>query len=214
MARTRTRKTAAAEPAPTSGRRRRRSTTAEAPAEEVVEENGKGKSAGNAEALAKAREAKREEREAMEAHQLEVLLERFGEHPAVPDADEGDESMGVVAKDLNITSGKAAFILMKHAVAEKKVPAITAKDDDDLVDAINDARLEAGTYSSWGWLAARSGKPESWIKAELGEAGLYTPKAENIATKRAEANKPEPEPEPEAEAPKTTGRRRRRGNAS
>src|SRR4051812_38233557 len=60
------------------------------------------------------------ERDRQEAEQLKTLLERFGEHPAVPNATEGEESLGVVAKSLNITSGKAAFILMKDAVAKKK----------------------------------------------------------------------------------------------
>jgi hypothetical protein len=224
----RTRKTAAAAPAapatpaaPAAGRRRRRgaaTATTEAPAPAATtEENGSGTQKGNAEALAKAREAKREEREAQEKTQLEQLLKRFGEHPAVPDGVEGEESLSVVAKDLNITSGKAAFILMKDAVAKGKVPAITGKDDDEMVKAIHAARNEAGTYSSWGWLAARSSWPESRIKGELEDAGLYTPKAENIASVRAEQSKPEPAAEPAAaettEGAKPAGRRRRRGNA-
>lgn len=162
--------------------------------------------------------ARAAERERQEAEQTKTLLERFGEHPAVPDGKEGEESLGAVAKDLNITSGKAAYLLMKDAVAKGKVPAITGADDEALLKAINDARLAVDRYSAWGWLSARASKPEGWIKTGLEKMGLFTPKAENIASKRAELNKPEPSEETETpatdgEKPKT-GTRRRRGNAS
>ena len=91
--------------------------------------------------------------------------------------------------------------------------AINGKDDETLLKAINVARLKADEYSSWGWLAARSGRSEGFIKSGLQELELYTPKAENIATKRAEA-KPKPEPKTKAGAAKPGGKKRVAGNAS
>jgi hypothetical protein len=193
------------------------------PAAAPVAENGSGDDeaakASAAQIRAEQAAAKQAEREKMEGAQLQTLLKRFGEHPAVEGGAGGDESLGAVAKDLNITAGKAAFILMKHAVSEGKVPAIEGKDDESLLKAINTERLSVDRYSAWGWLAARAGKPEGWIKTGLEGLGLYTPGAENIASRRAELN-PKPAAEPKAAKTAAKGeskpapKRRRKGNAS
>lgn len=135
---------------------------------------------GSAEA-AKAAEQKREAREAQTAEQQATIVKRVIN---------GDEKLAAVAKDLKITSGKAAFLIMLHRVAEGEVPTITGKNDEALLRAINVARNKADEYSSWGWLAARSGKSEGFIKTGLEGLGLYTPRAENIASKRSESSKP------------------------
>jgi hypothetical protein len=164
--------------------------------------DAEAKAAAAAERAEKA-EAKREAREALHAEQTAEVVSRYVE---------GDEKLSVVAQSLKITPGKAAFLVMQYRVAEGEVPSIEGKDDEALLKAINVARLKADEYSSWGWLAARSGRSEGFIKNGLEELELYTPKAENIATKRAEA-KPKPEPKAKAENGKTTGKKRVSGNA-
>ena len=85
--RTRTPKTAPAAPpaaAPTAGRRRRRGGSS-APAETPAPEETTTTTKGNTQALAKAPEAKPEEREKLDKEATATLLERFGEHPAVDD---------------------------------------------------------------------------------------------------------------------------------
>jgi len=152
---------------------------------------------------ANAAEAKRAAREAQTATQMAYVVEHYVD---------GDESLSAVAKHLKITPGKAAFLAMQHRVAEGEVPAITGKTDEALLKAISKERNKADEYSSWGWLAARSGKSEGFIKTGLEALGLYTPKAENIASKRAESK-------PKATSSKTSGgktsgkKKRVRGNA-
>jgi hypothetical protein len=149
-------------------------------------------------------EAKRAAREAQSAEQLSAVVSRVVN---------GDEKLSVVAKDLKITPGKAAFLIMQHRVAEGEVPAITGKNDEALLKAINAARLKADEFSSWGWLSARSGKSEGFIKAGLAKAGLFTPRAENIATKRA-GSKPKAAAKTTAtSAKKRAGKKRVSGNA-
>jgi hypothetical protein len=213
--------------APQTRTRRRRGAKpaeAEAPAPEPEDEDEEGEDAEESKEKAEAkRKMKREERITQEKEQTATLLARTGEHPRVPNRDVGDdEPIADVARDLNITAGKAAYLLMKDAVAKGKVPALEGEDDDELVQAIIAARAAADEYSSWGWLSARAGMPESWIKAELAEIDAYTPKAENISSVRAahrEATKPKDEEKDDdgetEEKPATTRRRRRaRGNAS
>lgn len=131
--------------------------------------NGAGQAAAAA-------EAKRAAREAQTAEQQQAVVDRVVN---------GDEKLAVVAKDLKITSGKAAFLIMLHRVEQGEVPKITGKNDEALLKAINVARLKADEHSSWGWLAARSGKSEGFIKTGLAKLGLYKPREENIASKRA-----------------------------
>lgn len=151
-------------------------------------------------AAAAAAEAKRVAREAQTAEQMQQVVARVVN---------GDEKLAAVAKDLKITSGKAAFLIMQHRVAQGEVPAITGKNDEALLKAINAARLKADEHSSWGWLAARSGKSEGFIKSGLEKAGLYKPRAENIASKRA-ASKPKSAP---AAKSGKSGKKTVRGNA-
>lgn len=134
-----------------------------------------------ADAKAKAAEAKKVERERQAATQRAYVEKHYLD---------GDESLSAVAKHLSITSGKTAFIGMQIRVDRGEVPAITGKNDEALLVNISKARDKADEYSSWGWLAARSGRSEGFIKNGLEEAGLYTPKAQNIASVRAAAAKP------------------------
>lgn len=129
-------------------------------------------------AAAAAAEQKRIARESQNATQLKAVVDRVIN---------GDEKLSAVASDLKITSGKAAFLIMQHRVAQGEVPKITGKGDEGLLKNINTARLKADEHSSWGWLAARSGRSEGWIKTGLEKAGLFKPRAENIASKRAAA---------------------------
>lgn len=124
----------------------------------------------------------------------------------------GDETVGSVAKVLKITPGKAAFLIMQHRVENGEVTAITAKSDSALLNAIATARNKGDEYSSWGWLAARSGRSEGWIKSGLAEAGKYQPRAENIASVRAAKN-PAKKAAPTAAGKKATGKKKTRGNA-
>jgi len=152
-------------------------------------------------ASAKAAEEKRQAREAQTASQQAAVVKRVVN---------GDEKLAVVAKDLNITSGKAAFLIMQHRVAEGEVPTITGKDDDALLKNIAAARAKGDEFSSWGWLAARSGKSEGFIKSGLEKAGSYKPGAENIATKRAASK---PAAAKKTASAKKTGSAKVRGNA-
>lgn len=171
------------------------------------------KKAEAAAAKAAKTEAKRAEAAKLREQQFAYVEEHYTD---------GDAKLAEVAKHLNITSGKTAFIDMQIRVERGEVPAIDGEDDETLLRNIAAERGKADERSSWGWLAARSGKPESFIKVGLEQLGLYTPKAENISSVRA-ANKPKAAPaaaEPQADesgsVPTTTGRRRGRrsgGNA-
>jgi hypothetical protein len=190
------------------------------PAEQDVEEVEEAEEEAT-KPKAKSPDKKKVDRAKQDADATKELLRRTGEHPRVKNREEGDnESIADVAAELNMTSGKAAYLLMKDAVAKGKVPAIEAEDDDELVQAIIDARNEADEYSSWGWLSARAGVTEGWIKNELQDAGAYEPKAQNISTVRAakrkpaeEDEEPEVEEEPEEKPAPAKRRRRARGNA-
>jgi hypothetical protein len=100
-----------------------------------------------------------------------------------------DESWGAIAAELNITSGKAQFLMMLHRVAEGDVPAIRFKagDDADLVAKTVAAREKQDEFSSWGWLSARTGVSEGTLKSKVAEAG-HDVKGTNIAVSRAEKN--------------------------
>lgn len=123
----------------------------------------------------------------------------------------GNETVGAVAKELKITPGKAAFLIMQHRVEVSEVPTIEAKTEAGLVTAIANARAKADEFSSWGWLAARSGKSEGFIKSRLEEAGKYTPKAENIAVKRSGSKPAAAKSTPTRKA--STGKKTVRGNS-
>lgn len=152
---------------------------------------------GNGEAT----EAKRAAREAQSAEQRQYVIEHYLD---------GDEKLSAVAQHLKITSGKAAFLAMQVQVERGEVPAISAKTDAGLVTAIAQARAKADEHSSWGWLAARSGKSEGWIKSELEKAGKYSPRAENVASKRAAAK---PATKPAAKSSAKGKGKKVRGNA-
>jgi len=189
---------------------RARTRPAATPAAPDAEEKATAKAKAEAERLSKTKA-----RGEQDAALLAQILKRHGDHPAVPGGEQGDETLAVVAKSLNITTTKAGWLLFFHAVASGKVPAITAKSDEELVKKIHAARVEAGRFSAWGWLAARSDRSESWIKTKLHEAGLYEPRSENIASVRAEANpKPAKKEKAEGGEPKPKGRARPKGNAS
>jgi hypothetical protein len=116
---------------------------------------------------------------------------------------DGGESAAVVAKDLGITSGKAAFIKMQLMVEDGNVPAIKFKNPDDMVTKTVAARNKADEYSSWGWLSARTGVSEPSLKAAVAAAG-HNIAGEKIAKKTASTR---------AKSARTTRTRTRRAQA-
>jgi hypothetical protein len=84
---------------------------------------------------------------------------------------DGEESAATVAKDLGITAGKAAFIAMQLRVENGDVPKIVFKNDEQLISRTVAARDKADQYSSWGWLAARTGVGEATLKSKVENAG-------------------------------------------
>lgn len=93
-----------------------------------------------------------------------------------------------IAEELSITPGKAQYLMMCHMVGEGEVPAITHRNEGELVKKVAAARAKADEYSSWGWLSARTSVPENRLKKLMEESGSYAPKSENIAAIRAERN--------------------------
>jgi hypothetical protein len=131
---------------------------------------------------------------------------------------DGGESAAVVAKDLGITSGKAAFIKMQLMVEDGNVPAIKFKNPDDMVTKTVAARNKADEYSSWGWLSARTGVSEPSLKAAVAAAG-HNIAGEKIASIR-KANRPAKSPaaakktaSTRAKSARTTRTRTRRAQA-
>lgn len=121
--------------------------------------------------------SKRELAKARDAEFTETIVER---------RDNGD-SWGDIASDLNITPGKAQFLMMLHRVAEGDVPAIKHRNETELVNGIRKARDAQNEFSSWGWISARSGVSEGKVKALAEESGMEV-SGSNIAVARAEAN--------------------------
>jgi len=97
------------------------------------------------------------------------------------------EKWGEIASAHSITPGKAQFLYMLHCVAEGDVPSIKHRNETELVNGIRKARDAHDTYSSWGWIAARTGVSEGKIKALATEAGMDVA-GSNVAVRRAEAN--------------------------
>lgn len=104
---------------------------------------------------------------------------------------EEGNSWSEVAAELNITPGKAQFLNMLHLVAEGDVKPIRFRNDEELTAKCQAARAAADEYSSWGWIAARTGVSEGKIKGLLAEAGTYVPKSENISIVRADKTDPD-----------------------
>lgn len=175
----------------------KKTATATAPAAK-----GKTTTAAKTNGAAENAEAKRAARQELEAKQMAEVVKRFVN---------GDEKAEAVAKDLNVSKVRVMILAGMHRVQSGEVPAITAKNDEALVQAIAKERSKADEFSSWGWLAVRSGKSEPWIKTQLEEAGLYTPRTENIASTRKAAR---PAAAPKATGGKTAGGKKRvAGNA-
>lgn len=120
--------------------------------------------------------SKRELAKARDAELTEQVLE----------AREEGQSWSEIAADLSITPGKAQFLMMLHRVATGDVKPLRFKDDETLTEQIKKARTAADEFSSWGWIAARTGVSEVKIKRLAEEDGFWSPKSENIAVTRAE----------------------------
>lgn len=143
--------------------------TAKSQGSKATSQNGKAKTQDGP--------SKREAQKARDAEYTTTILERRGN---------GDK-WGEIASDLNITPGKAQFLFMLHEVAEGNVPAIRHRNENELVTGIRKAREANNQYSSWGWIAARTGVSEGKIKALAEEAGIPV-KGTNVAVARSEAN--------------------------
>lgn len=107
-----------------------------------------------------------------------IVAAREGETP---------EKWGEIAAEHSITPGKAQFLYMQYQVAEGDVPAIRHRNENELVAGIRKAREANNSYSSWGWIAARTGVSEGKVKALAEEAGIPV-SGTNVAVARAEAN--------------------------
>ena len=97
---------------------------------------------------------------------------------------DGDAHVQDVAKKLKLTPGKTAFIKMQILVEDGVVPAITGTPAQKLAKIVT-ARKRANEYSSWGWLAARSGMSEPTMKKMVAEKKNYPVFGERIAQIRA-----------------------------
>lgn len=165
----------------------------------------RGKTAANAKTAPTTEDgpSKSEVRAARDAEFTERMLEMRSE----------GEAWSTIAEELSITPGKAQFLMMLHRVATKDVKPLKWTDDDDLTEVCQEARAEADEFSSWGWIAARTGVSEAKIKRLLEEAGTYEPKSENIAIVRAQLNKDDDD-EPKAKKAKPAANKRQASAAA
>ena len=100
-------------------------------------------------------------------------------------------SWSEIGAELGITPGKAQFLNMLHQVAEGNVsawPKAAHKEEATIAAQIKKDRDAANEFSSWGWIAARSGISEPTLKRIHEEFNSWKPKTENIAIVRAEKN--------------------------
>lgn len=119
----------------------------------------------------------------------ELLAEQNEAHTErIVELRDADTSWSEIAEELKITSGKAQYLMMCHLVANDEVPAITFRNEGELVKKVAAARAKADEYSSWGWLSARASVPHTKLQKLMAEEGLYETNAENIAAIRAERN--------------------------
>jgi hypothetical protein len=141
---------------------------------------GKGKRKGAAKpAAAKKASGNGGQKRAANKEQQEKLIQK------VVSMRDKEKSWKEIAETINTTPGKAQYLMMLHQVAEGEVPRITGKTEAVLAKNLQKAREKADEHSSWGWLSARAGLPETKIKAIAEEAGFYAKGKENIAQKRA-----------------------------
>lgn len=75
----------------------------------------------------------------------------------------GDDHVKDVAVSLGLTPGKTAFIKMQILVEDGQVKKIDGTPAQVIARTIA-ARKKADEYSSWGWLAARTGMNEGTLK--------------------------------------------------
>lgn len=81
------------------------------------------------------------------------------------------ETMGDVARDLQLYPFQAHQLVGLYHVDKGDVPAITARSEDVLVKKLAAARAKGDEHASWDWLAARSGINKVKIQKMLTEAG-------------------------------------------
>ena len=159
----------------------------------------KGKTAAKAKVAPKTDEgpSKSELRAQRDAEMTERMLEMRAE----------GEPWSAIGEELSITPGKAQFLMMLHRVDTGDVKPLKWTDDESLTEVCQEARAALDEFSSWGWIAARTGVSEGKIKRLLEEAGAYVPKEQNIAVERAIASRDE-EDEPKAKAKKAAATKR------
>lgn len=97
---------------------------------------------------------------------------------------DGDAHVKDVAKKLKLTPGQTAFIKMQILVEDGAVKRIDGTPAQKLAKIVS-ARKRADEYSSWGWLAARSGMSEGTMKKLVAEKKNYPVFGERIAQIRA-----------------------------
>jgi hypothetical protein len=96
------------------------------------------------------------------------------------------KSIGDIAESLHITAGKAAYLNMLNVVEETPRLRIKGRNEDEIAANIVKAREAEDEHSSWGWISARAGLPESKVKALAEDAGVKV-KGSHVAKARAAA---------------------------
>lgn len=119
--------------------------------------------------------SKREAQAARDAELTERMLELR----------EDGQSWSEIGAELAITPGKAQFLMMLHKVATGEVKRLRFRNDDELAAVIAKARGAADEFSSWGWIAARTGVSEPKLKRLHEEHSSWKPRTENISIVRA-----------------------------
>jgi hypothetical protein len=97
---------------------------------------------------------------------------------------DGTDHVKDVAKALKLTPGKTAFIKMQILVEDGTVAPITGSPAQVLAKTIA-ARKRCNEYSSWGWLAARTGMNEGTLKKNVAATKKIQVKGSRIAIERA-----------------------------
>ena len=94
-----------------------------------------------------------------------------------------------IAAELNIGLGKTMFLEMVDTVSNTPKLKLAGRTDEDIAAKVVAARLKQDEHSSWGWLAARSGKSEAFCRKAYEDAG-HTVKGEHVASARKAAKAP------------------------
>lgn len=118
-----------------------------------------------------------------------------------------EKGMGLneIDEALDLTSGTSYRINIANVVEDTPKLKIKFSDEEELVEAVAEAREEAGDYSSWYWLAGRTGVSVPTLKKIMQEAGTDT--SAKVAEARAAAKAEEDDDEEPAPKAKKANKR-------